>query len=28
MKKREKVAPIPNAISLKEVDKVTWTKPK
>ena len=28
MKKREKVAPTPNAISLKEVDKVTWTKPK
>ena len=28
MKKREKVAPAPNAISLKEVDKVTWTEPK
>ena len=28
MKKREKVAPTPNAISLKEVDKVTWTQPK
>ena len=28
MKKREKVAPTPNAISLKEVDKVTWTEPK
>ena len=28
MKKREKVAPTPNALSLKEVDKVTWTKPK
>ena len=28
MKKREKVAPSPNAISLKEVDKVTWTEPK
>ncbi len=28
MKKREKVAPTPNAISLKEVDKVTWTDPK
>jgi len=28
MKKREKVAPIPSAISLKEVDKVTWTQPK
>ena len=28
MKKREKVAPSPNAISLKEVDKVTWTQPK
>ena len=28
MKKREKVAPTPNAISLKEVDKVTWKEPK
>ena len=28
MKKREKVAPTPNAISLKEVDKVKWTEPK
>ncbi len=28
MKKREKVAPTPNNISLKEVDKVTWTEPK
>ncbi len=28
MKKREKVAPTPNAIPLKEVDKVTWTEPK
>ena len=28
MKKREKVAPTPNAISLKEVDKVIWTEPK
>ena len=28
MKKREKVAPTPNAISLKEVDKVKWTNPK
>ena len=28
MKKREKVAPTPNAISLKEVDKITWTEPK
>ena len=28
MKKREKVAPSPNAISLKEVDKVTWKEPK
>ena len=28
MKKREKVAPSPNALSLKEVDKVTWTEPK
>ena len=28
MKKREKVAPTPNAISLKEVDKVTWSEPK
>ena len=28
MKKREKVEPTPNAISLKEVDKVTWTEPK
>jgi len=28
MKKREKVSPTPNAISLKEVDKVTWTEPK
>ena len=28
MKKREKVAPSPNAISLKEVDKVKWTEPK
>jgi len=28
MKKREKVAPSSNAISLKEVDKVTWTEPK
>ena len=28
MKKREKVTPTPNAISLKEVDKVTWTEPK
>ena len=28
MKKREKVAPTPNAISLKEVDKVTWKNPK
>jgi hypothetical protein len=28
MKKREKVAPAPNAISLKEVDKVKWTEPK
>ena len=28
MKKREKVALTPNAISLKEVDKVTWTEPK
>jgi hypothetical protein len=28
MKKREKVAPTPNPISLKEVDKVTWTEPK
>jgi hypothetical protein len=27
MKKREKVAPTPNAISLKEVDKVTWKEP-
>ena len=28
MKKREKVAPTPNAISLKEVDKVKWKNPK
>ena len=28
MKKREKVAPTSNAISLKEVDKVTWKEPK
>ena len=28
MKKREKVSPTPNPISLKEVDKVTWTEPK
>ena len=28
MKKREKVAPTPNSISLKEVDKVKWTQPK
>jgi hypothetical protein len=28
MKKRKKVAPTSNAISLKEVDKVTWTEPK
>ena len=28
MKKREKVAPASNAISLKEVDKVTWKEPK
>ena len=28
MKKREKVAPTPNAISLKEVDKITWENPK
>ena len=28
MKKREKVAPTPNNISLKEVDKVKWTEPK
>jgi len=28
MKKREKVAPTPNAVSLKEVDKVIWTEPK
>ncbi len=28
MKKREKVAPTPNNIYLKEVDKVTWTEPK
>jgi len=28
MKKREKVAPTPNAVSLKEVDKVTWKDPK
>jgi hypothetical protein len=28
MKKREKVAPTPNAISLKEVDKVTWKEPR
>jgi len=28
MKKREKVAPTPNPISLKEVDKVKWTEPK
>jgi hypothetical protein len=28
MKKREKVAPSPNALPLKEVDKVTWTDPK
>ena len=28
MKKREKVAPTPNNISLKEVDKITWKNPK
>ena len=28
MKKREKVAPTPNATSLKEVDKVIWTESK
>ena len=28
MKKREKVSPTPNPISLKEVDKVTWKEPK
>ena len=28
MKKREKVSPTPNVISLKEVDKVTWREPK
>jgi len=28
MKKREKVSPTPNVISLKEVDKVTWKEPK
>ena len=28
MKKREKVAPSPNALPLKEVDKVTWKEPK
>jgi len=28
MKKREKVAPTPNNISLEEVDKVKWTEPK
>ena len=28
MKLREKVAPTPSAISLKEVDKVTWKEPK
>jgi len=28
MKKREKVKPNPNAIRLKEVDKITWENPK
>jgi len=28
MKKREKVEPAPNSISLKEVDKITWENPK